>query len=269
MDLQSLLTTVLGGFEQAGVETPITPPGLTRSADMTGGASDFFYFTGDTSINPGAAHGDGDYTITGWIRPTSLDSPSNNRGIVVKGSDVSDASTFQFGIDVSYTFDKIQYWHSDGSTVTNLNSANSSLTNATWHFISITFDGSTGILSLAIDDGTPVTASSVSRLNALTADFRVGDLPTAGTDPFLGQLAAIGIWDRVLTSEEVTNIYNSGKGTKFSDLSGGEPTDLLTYIDLDELSTGAAEVKRDTQGSVAVSLEDDQLLSSNASVPGS
>lgn len=269
MDLQRLLTTILGGFEQGGAETPVIPPALLRSADMTGGENDFFYYANDTSIDPGASHGDGDYTITGWIRPTGLDSPSNNRGIISKGSSVADPNTIEFGLDVSYTFDKVQYWHSDGTTVTNLNSANSSLTNETWHFISITFDGSTGILSLAINDGTPVTTSSVSAMQALTADVRVGDISSLGEDSFLGQLAAIGIWDRVLTSGEVTAIYNSGNGTKFSDLTVGEATGLLTYIDLDELSTGVAEVKRDTQGSVAQSLEDDQHLSSSTNVPGS
>lgn len=268
MNLQHLLTTVLGGFEQETADTPVNV-GLIRSADMPGGASDFFYFTNDVDIDPSDLHADGDYTITGWIRPTGLDSPSNNRGIVSKGSDVSNAATFEWGIEVNYTFDRVQYWHSDGTTVTQLDSANSSLTNETWHFISITFDGSTGILSLAIDNGTPVTVGSVSAMQTLVTDFRTGDLPTTGTDPFLGQIAAIGVWYRILSGAEVTAIYNSGLGKQFDNLTVGEAVDLLAYIDLDELSTGVAEVNRTTDGATNISLEDDQHLSSNVSIPGS
>lgn len=77
-----------------------------------------------------------------------------------------------------------------------------------WHHFAYTSD-SNGLANLYIDgiivetfQGEPVTNIASSVLN-------IGRLPQPAFDAWGGKLDDIGIWNRVLTQQEVTNLYNS------------------------------------------------------------
>ena len=96
---------------------------------------------------------------------------------------------------------------------------------ATWYFIYWYFDKGTG-LGISVNDGTVDTLAETGDANTGTADFVVGAQDEIASSPLNGRLADIGRWSRVLTSGEVTSLYNSGNGLTYP--FNGHPVD--TYV---------------------------------------
>jgi hypothetical protein len=81
------------------------------------------------------------------------------------------------------------------------------------HLVMLTFNLSTGIGSLSVDNGTPVTASLA--VPSLNAPFMIGTRATL--DSFLdGWVDEAGIWKRQFTSGDKGQLWNGGAGTPFS-----------------------------------------------------
>jgi hypothetical protein len=74
-----------------------------------------------------------------------------------------------------------------------------------WHFLCATRNGSTGTVSIMIDGGNPITNSGPAGILTDPSDLYFG----GGIYPFNGSLDDIGIWNRALTQQEITALYNS------------------------------------------------------------
>lgn len=81
----------------------------------------------------------------------------------------------------------------------------------TWHFIVMTYTAATRTKSISINNGTPVTGT-----HPVAAD-NSGNTTIIG-DRWGGHLDEIGIWQRVLSSAEITYLYNGGAGRTYIDL---------------------------------------------------
>ena len=93
------------------------------------------------------------------------------------------------------------------------------LTNLTWMFYL------NGELSHTFTADAP-TSSITSNVYFGNADISIIN------DPFFGQLDDIGIWNRALTQEEITNLYNSNSSNECSTLvinTGALSTNPVTY----------------------------------------
>ena len=79
--------------------------------------------------------------------------------------------------------------------------------NNDWYFFTITYDGTN--VSLFVN-GNYVSGKTVS-LNTINKTFRIGKRISGDTynEYFKGTIDDIGIWNRVLTQEEITGLYNS------------------------------------------------------------
>lgn len=240
MVLPYTFLTVLSSGDAGGSGT-VPPVGqVAASVNFPGDTGKYLTSEGDFPIDAQI-----NYSLAVWIRPTSLGVPSNPRGVIGKGINLSVPLTFLIGMAVNYTFDRVEFYHSDGLVLTTLPSANSSLTDATWHFVAVTYNSVTTTLSLSINNGTPVTATSVESLQGLASDTLLGFLSSTGFDPFLGQMSLLGAWNKVLSASEITSLYNAGAGKAYGNLTAGEKTSLCCYCNLDEASTGVAQVDRD------------------------
>ena len=94
----------------------------------------------------------------------------------------------------------------------------------TWAHIAATFDGvdTIEIFVNGATEGTATNASFTNIENTATVPFAIGaaswDKTGAGTH-LLGSIWACGIWDEVLTADQINNdLYNSGVGNKYADL---------------------------------------------------
>jgi len=144
------------------------------------------------------------FTIAAWFKAASGD--ANRRSIALYGSL---AVPIGYGI---WRWDEfIQASIADGT-----NSARSEATGMfdnNWHLAAATFDR-TGVLTLYVDNsqvGTTPSISSVGSTND-SAGFNIGAQVDA---TFNGNIDEVGIWNRVLTSGELTSLWNGGTGVTY------------------------------------------------------
>lgn len=116
----------------------------------------------------------------------------------------------------------VAYWNSasptapgfaigDGASTVDANQWATNVSNSAWHFMVCGRSNSTTFISI---DNAPILSKSFSLTPGTTAQpFYVGRY---GSGLYLnGSMDEIGIWNRVLTSGERTQLYNSGSGTHF------------------------------------------------------
>lgn len=156
----------------------------------------------------------GDFTISFWFKRGNVNNVTN--GLVAKGNPITWGTTSQYGI-----------WFTGGNALTFTVSMGVSLktvtgatiTDSNWHHVVATFayGASTSTMTLYLDGaqtGTPNTAGSGTFINT-SGKFCIGAHDAGNgnaTNRFDGVMDAVGIWSRVLTSDERAYLYNSGAG---------------------------------------------------------
>lgn len=85
-----------------------------------------------------------------------------------------------------------------------------------WHLLTITYDGSSDASGLKVyDNGNPlsmtVNANSLTNSITTTIPFRVGNRNTE-TQSLKGYIDETAIWNRALSADEVSTLYNNGAG---------------------------------------------------------
>jgi hypothetical protein len=151
-----------------------------------------------------------DVSISAWARPNTVSS-SYNFGTLFHVTNINSESLFvsfddnviTFGGYVNFGFESFFYIPPSGWAANQ------------WLHIVLTHNASTRILKLYLDGvlvstSTPRTAYSAAagyEVYALS-DFQSG--PSIGS--FGGTMDEFGIWQKLFTSTDVTNLYNSGAG---------------------------------------------------------
>jgi hypothetical protein len=102
----------------------------------------------------------------------------------------------------------------DGATGT-INSHPLSFSTNTWYFLEAYYNAATDETGIAVNGGSFTTVSHTGGLfNPATTPVRVGQHPN-GQQPAQGRIDEIGIWNRILTTAERTELYNSGNGIAY------------------------------------------------------
>jgi len=100
-----------------------------------------------------------------------------------------------------------------------------------WYHLVVTF--SSGNCTFYVD-GSDVTNDSTTSLTSCytssTADLMLGNNEAATTLGFDGVMDEVGVWSRVLTSSEVTELYNAGTGLTYPFSSAATPTLMMMGI---------------------------------------
>lgn len=148
-----------------------------------------------------------DCSFCAWINATSF---NVDRGIILKGS--SDPREYILkeitGPSVSWNV------VASGGTIGTVASTFGNLSTDTWYFIVAMYDDSTNELTLSINNqGTPATATGVASYSS-TGRFYIGIF----NEGFDGLIDQVGFWNRLLTSDEITQLYNSGLGLRYADM---------------------------------------------------
>jgi len=166
------------------------------SFDGTNDAIDL-NFTASTYINSSA-----DWSISCWCYATAL---SINRG--VWGS--LDSSNYGITLMHKSATGKFHIW-SDGWHDTNINFVIN-----TWYHCVVTYKASTNTISVYINNGTPYTY--VDTWTDSSEELWLGQMyPTfSNLETFSGTVDEVGVWNKTLSSAEVTELYNSGDGFQY------------------------------------------------------
>jgi len=103
------------------------------------------------------------------------------------------------------------------------------LTNATWYYLTFTWDESASTLEVFVNGSSigTVVDGTVDNIADTGSTFAIGDLG-AGVQGFMdGILDEVGVWSRKLDNTEITSLYNGGTALAYP-FSGGSGTSTAT-----------------------------------------
>jgi hypothetical protein len=175
--------------------------------------------------DPELGFGDEDFTVAGWAKLASkpglgfmLNKFSGTAGYAV--SYRSDLDRFYFAVG-----------DSDSQHIENADVLGAPST-ATWYFIVAWHDSTANTVNIQVNDGSVDSGSYSAGVSDPAADFQIG-FSGSSID---GVVDEFGLWNRVLTTQERTDLYNSGSGLAYPFTGGGgDAEDDLTG----SASTGA------------------------------
>lgn len=171
--------------------------------------------------NADLSTGDIDCSFSLWVKPESL---SGFPMILSKGSEVGTDREYALYVDTSDSNRLVWQYGTFGAGHV-LTSA-SGLSNGVWAHIVVGYDSVNNQQFMYINGvaETPITNTQATLEG--TDPLQLG----AGTSQGLywdGLIDEFGFWKRVLTSSEVTELYNGGNGRDYSYIAGVSDTDIL------------------------------------------
>lgn len=162
--------------------------------------------------NADLSTGDIDFTIACWI---NFESKGATRPIVQKAS----GTEVEYALWYSTADDRIRFWVSADGTDWHGTLSDSNLgspSTATWYFVIAWHDASANTINLKINNGTTSSTSYSSGVFNGGAPFNIGFNGSGGSPAYFdGLIDEVGFWKRVLTSDEMTSLYNSGNGLAY------------------------------------------------------
>ncbi|MFS8888390.1 LamG domain-containing protein [Synechococcus sp. R55.1] len=257
----TVLQEVIGNNHAGPMKSPV---GATQApqpiAGQFGGAIDFVKFpgsglTGAVVTNTSGALpfiGQGDFSIVTWIKfpPTSAPAPPTGPGgrhYILNKYDAPQNRGYALyvvrpaGSGSSY----LEFLWGDNSNTPQTLRSNTAITPNQWHLVAVTFARNVGSNSLAVTlyvDGAPKgtytsTAPWGSLVNNLS--IMIGYQPSSVDEPIA--LDELQIYNRALTANEISQIYNAGSGTQPPCVQ--QPSGMVAWWPLDETSgTTAADI---------------------------
>jgi len=108
-----------------------------------------------------------------------------------------------------------------------LTTADATWRNGNWHFITITVDGANDTIVITIDNSSKAisynaTGTPIGFDNFITYDMAIGSRNDNGTGSkwFAGDIDELIFWDKILTAQDKTDLYNSGSGLAYPFTTG-------------------------------------------------
>lgn len=183
----------------------------TLTTDRFGNANSAYSFNGvDSFINaviPNIPQGNSSRTISGWFKTDDVFSDPKK----------FDACVFNYGAlenlqRLSLSMYSKGYLNiitgPDSFSNNNFYADNLNYADNQWYFFTLTYDGNN--VSIYVN-GQFVNKQGI-KLNTTNNIFRIGQrLPDNKNEAFKGKIDDIGIWDRILTSEEILAMYTPGE----------------------------------------------------------
>ena len=135
------------------------------------------------------------FSLSFWLYPTEVSGYTNVLTWRVSG-------TGSIGYDGSV------YWYNDNGGFLVQSSAGIITTNQ-WHHVVLVCDNNA--ITIYLDNSSVATGTDNN--TRLATDLVIGAYLN-GTETIVGKLDAVGIWDRAITNEERSILYNNGEGVE-------------------------------------------------------
>lgn len=156
--------------------------------------------------------GNTDFTFAAWLYL------ANKSASYSALSSASSDTNREYFLQYVVGSDRFRYLLYTGGTIVGNVSANNfgSPTAATWYFVVGRHNVSGNSIDLSVNAG---TADSATRTGTPTitsnATFSIGRSSPSATQYWNGRIKHVGFWRRLLTNNEVTFLYNNGRGRPF------------------------------------------------------
>lgn len=192
---------------------------VTQAGGIIGSAADFLAVNSEflNEIDTaGLSAGDIDFAFSCWVRLTSL----STRVILAKG-DSTALSNFEYALTIDGGSVRFRFTVSPtgsaGAAVFVTASSFGLPPLNTFVFITCWHDATANTINIQVNNGAvDSTAHSLGVFDG-TEDFRIGaDQTGGGSFVFDGRIDEVGRWNKVLSAQERTDLYNGGSGNAFT-----------------------------------------------------
>ncbi|MFZ5883292.1 MAG: LamG domain-containing protein, partial [Chloroflexota bacterium] len=200
---------------------------VSNAADFESTESDFLEVADNTTLSTG----DIDFTVSAWVKLES-ESAGTTQEVIVSKSDSAGVREYELYY-TGATEDSFRFtmFNSGGSIVCNT-IVSPSPSVGTWYFLTAWHDSAANTCSISVDNGTPVSAAETGVSSDTTSNFRVGAQYTTEQEFFDGLIDEVGFWKKVLSSQERTDLYNSGNANSYSTSSSYYAEATITAADI-------------------------------------
>jgi hypothetical protein len=225
---------------------------LGWAADFSYSSSEYLSITDNETIS---VVSDQSKSWAGWFKIESF--TGDNQALLGKWT--SSSSRYEYLIRVDNASKQLVFYvrNQNNTASISVTATNQGVLNiGQWYFAYAYYDRQTGVIGVSVNGGPPNTASNPNGIHNDSAKLYFGRYYDG--DFFDGQVDEWGIWNRVLTQEEVGALYNGGLGLyyPFDGTVAPTPTptpepgvsiinDLVAYWKLDE----ASGIREDAFGS--------------------
>ena len=169
---------------------------LTTDRFFSSNAAYDFNGSGNISLTSPPTTGAQDFTISGWVKTNNT---SVRKGIACWGQDNPWQSTYFFITNTGYL--NFGFAYNGGPQSSTFIADNQ------WHHVAVKC--TSGLIQLYLD-GQPTATALQMNPNISGANKALGaNIDNSGSNNFVGSLDDIGIWNRALTQQEITNLYNT------------------------------------------------------------
>jgi hypothetical protein len=202
-----------------------TPTAYDNAASFNGTSQ----FLSNASFTQG-----GSFTLAFWVNPRN----ANFNGIFNKGFQNGTAYDWQV-----FTIGSTVYLQ--GGTPSQTVNVNRPLTLNQWSFVVVTYDSSTLVKSISVNNG---IASSNTGTGAMANSFSSINFSFIYNGSNSVEITAAGYWNRVLSPSEITSLWNNGAGRTYASLDSGLRTNLVSWWALNGTSTAVSLTDSHTGG---------------------
>jgi hypothetical protein len=188
--------------------------GVSGGLTGTGNAANFIranseYLSIDDAALNGLSPGDTDWSISCWLKLNAGPFSNNQHIFGVWKTSPTNSREYLLYWKAGHTMLRF-YTSEDGSTETYMN-AGSTLSADTWYHVVICHDATNDLKLMYIDGALSRSTSHTTGVYQGDASLNIGR--THNTSNYVdGAIDEWGLWSRVLTSDEVSELYNSGDG---------------------------------------------------------
>ena len=165
--------------------------------------------------NASLSTGDIDFTFACWIYWDDIDNGGFNQGIATKGLGSGEGEWYLY---MSASDDKLKFVIDANGNQTGLTSVSSPSTVSAgqWSFVVCWHDSVNDTVNIQIDNGTvQSTATGGSAPSDRAGVFQIGRWAATG-EGWNGRIDEAAFWKKILTTQERSNLYNSGAGNTYN-----------------------------------------------------
>jgi len=205
----------------------------------TGKLGSSYNFDGSSdSIDTGISITSGNISAFTWVKTTSTQADSlidSTQTTTVDGWDLA----INRGTNGANVNNQLSVWMNDGAS-TYFNYTIDEINDGAWHYVGFTFDNSIENLTLWFD-GNALKSYTINNPDLTGSNIRLGRRSGYVDSYFTGELDEVALYNRYLSENEISQLYNSGTGYNPYASAGSGTVTLITptndsYLNVDSVN---------------------------------
>lgn len=234
----------------SGAADVITPSGSFAGAGKVGSAPSFYdaysrYASAPDSPALSASAGEPLY-LAFWLY-NEVEPTAGNPGVVTKRGGTQN----EYQVYYSKVAHRLGFTVWNGSTPTEVFTANGSITLGVWHFVEAWHDPAAATINIRLDRGATSSAAFAGAVNDSNSPFELG---RGGGEYLSARVDELGVWKSVLSTQQSEALYNGAAGTTWpfasaSSSASSSSSKTYTFDMKEDLGASGSQTTTTTSGS--------------------